>query len=144
VLSDRFGRRNLCVMAAVLCGLWAFPLFWLLQTRSPVWIGVGMVIGLVWFALLYGPMGAYFPELFRVRYRYSGSSFAYNAAGTIGGGISPLVATGLLAETGSTNSFSWYLVGIAALCALCLLLLRETKDRDFSDGLAASPFAPDF
>jgi metabolite-proton symporter len=141
VLSDRFGRRNLCVMAAVLCGLWAFPLFWLLQTRSPVWIGVAMVIGLVWFALLYGPMGAYFPELFRVRYRYSGSSFAYNAAGTIGGGVSPLVATGLLAETGSTNSFSWYLVGIAALCALCLLLLRETKDRDFSDGLAASPFA---
>lgn len=144
VLSDRFGRRNLCVMAAVLCGVWAFPLFWLLQTRSPVWIGVGMVIGLVWFALLYGPMGAYFPELFRVHYRYSGSSFAYNAAGTIGGGISPLVATGLLAETGSTNSFSWYLVGIATLCALCLLLLRETKDRDFCDGLAASPFAPDF
>jgi nitrate/nitrite transporter NarK len=110
-------------------------LFWLLQTRQPVWIGVGMVVGLVCFALLYGPMGAYFPELFRVRYRYSGASFAYSAAGIIGGGISPLIATDLLARTGSTTGFSWYLIAVAVLCLVCLLFLAETKDADFTDGL---------
>ncbi|MGH3857938.1 MAG: MFS transporter, partial [Pseudonocardiaceae bacterium] len=135
VLSDRVGRRKPCILAAVASAVWAFPLFWLVQTRSPLLIGVAMVVGLVCFALLYGPMGAYLPELFRVHYRYSGASFAYNAAGIIGGGISPLVATSLLARTGSTTPFSWYLVGVAVLCLACLLFMDETKDHDFSDGI---------
>jgi nitrate/nitrite transporter NarK len=98
-----------------------------------------MVVGLLCFALLYGPMGAYFPELFRVRYRYSGASFAYSAAGIIGGGVSPLIATDVLARTGSTTGISWYLVGVAVLCLVCLLFLAETKDDDFSDGLGTRP-----
>jgi metabolite-proton symporter len=136
VLSDRIGRRSLCIAAAVLCAVWAFPLFWLVQTRQPLLVGIGMTVGLIGFALLYGPMGAYFPELFRVRFRYSGASFAYSAAGIIGGGVSPIVATDILARTGSTTGVSWYLVGIAALCLVCLLFLRETRDADFTDGLA--------
>jgi MFS family permease len=138
VLSDRVGRRKLCILAAVASAVWAFPLFWLMQTRSPLLIGVAMVVGLVCFALLCGPMGAYLPELFRVHYRYSGASFAYNAAGIIGGGISPLVATSLLASTASTAPFSWYLVGVAVLCVVCLLFMDETKDHDFSDGIPNS------
>jgi metabolite-proton symporter len=135
--SDRWGRRRLCIAAAVVSGLWAFPLFWLMQTRQPFLIGIAMVVGLVCFALLYGPMGAYFPELFRVRYRYSGAAFAYSAAGIIGGGVSPLIATDLLARTGSSAGVSWYLIGVAALCLTCLLFLRETRDADFTDGLGA-------
>jgi MFS family permease len=138
-LSDRVGRRALCLAAPVVSGLWAFPLFWPLQTRQPVLSGIGMAVGLVCFALLYGPMGAYFPELFRVRYRYSGASFAYSAAGIIGGGVSPLVATDVLARTGSTTGVSWYLIGVAVLCLVSVLLLTETKDADFTDGLGSRP-----
>jgi metabolite-proton symporter len=137
VASDRLGRRRLCIAAAVLSGLWAFPLFALLQTRNPILVGVAMVLGLVCFALLYGPMGAYFPELFRVRYRYSGASFAYSAAGIVGGGITPLVATDVLAATHSTHGVSWYLVAMSVLCLACLLCLTETKDSDFTDGIRA-------
>jgi MFS family permease len=137
MLSDRVGRRRLCLAAAVVSGLWAFPLFWLLQTRQPVLVGIGMVVGLVCFALLYGPMGAYFPELFRVRYRYSGASFAYSAAGIVGGGISPLIATSVLARTHSTTGVSWYLIAVAVLCLVCLLFLTETRTADFTDGLAS-------
>jgi metabolite-proton symporter len=135
VLSDRVGRRKVCMAAAVASAVWAFPLFWLMDTRSPLWIGVGMVVALVCFALLYGPMGAYLPELFRVRYRYSGSSFAYSAAGIVGGGVSPVVATGLLGRTGSTASVAAYLVVVSVVCLVSLALLSETKDADFTDGL---------
>jgi MFS family permease len=131
--SDRVGRRKLCIAAAVLSGIWAFPLFWLIQTRQPILIGIAMTVGLVCFALLYGPMGAYFPELFRVRYRYSGASFAYSAAGIIGGGISPLIATDVLARTHSTTGVSWYLIGIAVLCLVCLLFMAETRNGDFTE-----------
>ena len=141
VLSDRLGRRSVCIAAAIVSILWAFPLFWLINTRQPVLIGIAMVVGLICFALLYGPMGAYFPELFRVRYRYSGSSFAYSAAGIIGGGISPLIATDVLASTGSTTGISWYLIGVAVLCLVCLLFLTETKDSDFSDGHGSRPLS---
>ncbi|HEX6346561.1 MFS transporter [Umezawaea sp.] len=133
--SDRFGRKRLCLAAGTGAALWAFPLFWLVDTGRPVLITVGMTGGMVCFALLYGPMGAFLPELFRVRYRYSGASFAYNAAGIVGGGISPLVATALLAGTGTSAWVSVYLLLIALVSLASVVALGETKDDDFADGL---------
>jgi MFS family permease len=135
VQSDRIGRKRLCLAAAVLAALWAFPLFWLIDTGRPLLITLGMTGGLLCFAMLYGPMGAFLPELFRVRYRYSGASFAYSASGIVGGGVSPIVATALLAGTGSSAAVSAYVVGIALVCLVSVALLRETKDSDFTDGL---------
>jgi metabolite-proton symporter len=134
--SDRVGRKRVCLASAVAAMVWAFPLFWLIDTGQPALIALGMTGGLLCFALLYGPMGAFLPELFRVRFRYSGASFAYSASGVIGGGISPLIATDLLARTGSSTAVSIYLIVIALVCLLSLLPLRETKDADFTDGLS--------
>jgi MFS family permease len=138
VRSDRIGRRRICMASAVCAAVWAFPLFWLIDTRDPVLITLGMTGGLICFAMLYGPMGAFLPELFRVRYRYSGASFAYSASGIIGGGISPLVATDLLARTGTSAAVSVYVIGIALVCLVSVALLRETKDADFTDGMTTS------
>ncbi|MFE0026893.1 MFS transporter [Amycolatopsis sp. NPDC059021] len=135
VYSDRIGRKLLCTGSAIIAALWAFPMFWLIETREPVLITLGMTGGMLCFAMLYGPMGAFLPELFRVRFRYSGSSFAYSAAGVVGGGVSPIIATDLLAKTGSSTPISLYLIGIAVICLVSLLLMRETKDADFTDGL---------
>ncbi len=135
--SDRWGRRRLSLVAAVMAIVWAFPLFALLNTEQPVLITLGLIGGLLCFAVLYGPMGAFLPELFRVRYRYSGASFAYSAAGVVGGGVSPLVATALLADTGSSAPVSIYLIVIALVCLGATSLLKETKDDDFTDGLSA-------
>ncbi|MFC5236444.1 MFS transporter [Pseudonocardia zijingensis] len=139
VRSDRVGRKKLCLASAVCAAVWAFPLFWLIDSGSPVLIALGMTGGLLCFAMLYGPMGAFLPELFRVRYRYSGASFAYSASGIVGGGISPLVATDLFARTGSSAAVSAYVVVIAVICFVSLLPLGETKDADFTDGLRAKP-----
>jgi metabolite-proton symporter len=137
--SDRIGRKRLCQASAVLAAVWAFPLFWLIDTGRPLLITLGMTGGLLCFAMLYGPMGAFLPELFRVRFRYSGASFAYSASGIVGGGISPLVATDLLARTGSSAAVSAYVLVIALVCVASLVPLRETKDADFTDGLASTP-----
>ena len=48
------------------------------------------------------------------------------------------MATSLLASTASTAPFSWYLVGVAVLCLVCLLFMDDTKDHDFSDGIPNS------
>ncbi len=139
VSSDRIGRKRVCLASAVLAALWAFPLFCLIDSGSLLLITLGMTGGLLCFAMLYGPMGAFLPELFRVRFRYSGASFAYSASGIVGGGISPIVATDLLARTGSSAAVSLYVVGIALVCLVSVALLRETKDADFTDGLQEAP-----
>ena len=71
-LSDRLGRRNLCMADALLALLWAFPMFWLFDTGNPALITVAFAVGMLAFAILYGPMGAYLHEPFGTRLRYSG------------------------------------------------------------------------
>ncbi len=99
ILSDRIGRRRLCLAATVLAAAWAFPLFWLLDTGNPVLISLSFTVGMVIFAMLFGPMGAYLPELFGTRLRYSGAAVSYNLGGVIGG-LGPTIASQLLVLTG--------------------------------------------
>lgn len=130
--SDSIGRRKVCIGAAAAAMIFAFPMFWLVGTSNLVLIGLAMVLALVIFAALYAPMGAYLPELFETRYRYSGAAFAYSASGIVGGGLSPILATSWTASAGSTWPIATWIAGIALLSLVCLLLLPETRDRDFT------------
>jgi hypothetical protein len=73
-----------------------------------------------------GPTGAFIPELFATRYRYSGSALAVNLAGVVGGASPPLIAGTLQATYGS-----WAvgpLLAILAVASLvCTYLLPETN-----------------
>ncbi|MFD0854705.1 MFS transporter, partial [Actinomadura adrarensis] len=128
----RIGRRRVCLAAAALAALWAFPMFALINTGRPVLIAIAMSVGMIAFAALFAPMGAYLPEMFATRYRYTGASIAYNASGIVGGGISPLLATQMIASTGSSLPVSAYIVLIAAISAMCLWFLGETNSRDLT------------
>jgi MFS family permease len=132
-LSDRIGRRRLCLVGAALAGLWAFPLFWLLETRSPVLISLSFSVGMIAFAMLYGPMGAFLPELYGTRLRYSGASVSYNLGGVLGGALAPIIATQLLATTGDSWAISVYVAAMAAVSFVCVFLLSETYLRDLSE-----------
>lgn len=131
-LSDRTGRRRVCLGAASLAIVWAFPLFALINTGNPLLIAIGMSVGMIAFAALFAPMGAFLPELFATRYRYTGSSVAYNASSIVGGGLSPILATQMIASTGSSLPISAYLVLIALICAVCVWFMRETHTADLT------------
>jgi MFS family permease len=75
---------------------------------------------------VYGPLGAWLPGLFPTRVRYSGASMAFNLAGVIGGGLTPLIAQGL-AMRGGLGWVGLYLSGAAALSLAALLLLRPRR-----------------
>ncbi|MGI8651064.1 MAG: MFS transporter [Rubrobacter sp.] len=131
-LSDRIGRRKTCLAGASLAVLWAFPMFWLINTAEPVFITLAFTGGMVAFAVLYGPMGAFLPELYGTRLRYSGASVSYNLGGVIGGALAPIIAASLLAATGATWSVSLYILGMAVLSFVCVFLLSETYLNDIS------------
>ncbi len=60
-LSDRVGRRLMYRVTALVTGLWAFPAFWLMDTRSEPLVVVSPVVAIA--IGMYGVQGAYFPEL---------------------------------------------------------------------------------
>jgi metabolite-proton symporter len=132
-LSDMVGRRKLCLAAAALAALWAFPLFWLLNTGHPVLITLSFSVSMIIFAMLYGPMGAFLPELYGTRLRYSGAAVSYNLGGILGGALAPIIASQLLAATGASWSISLYVVAMAALSFTSVLLLSETHLSDLSE-----------
>ena len=132
-LSDRVGRRRLCLAGALLALVWAFPLFWLFDTGNPVLITVAFSVGMVAFAALYGPMGAYLPELFGTRLRYSGASVSYNLGGVLGGALAPIIGSFLLIVAGGSWAISLYILLMAALSFACVFFLSETHLTDISE-----------
>ncbi|MFC5997056.1 MFS transporter [Pseudonocardia hispaniensis] len=132
IWSDRIGRRGVIMTSCALGVVWALVLFPLLDTRSAVAFGIGLTVTLAIFAISYGPAGAFLPELFETRYRYTGAGMGYNLAGVLGGAIPPLVAPQLAASFGSIG-IGVMLAGLAVLSFFCTRALAETKDRRMQD-----------
>jgi MFS transporter, MHS family, shikimate and dehydroshikimate transport protein len=131
-MSDRFGRRPVYLFGAIATALWAYPLFKLLDSGSPVLVGLALIVAFVFsHAAMYGPQAAFFSELFGTRVRYSGASLGAQLAAVLAGGTSPFIATLLLANYG-TNALSLYVIFMAAVTIVAVLLASETH-RDHID-----------
>jgi len=134
-LSDRLGRRPVYLFGAIFTGLFAFPFFWLVETSSVGLMMLAVVLALVFgHAAMYGPQASFFSELFGTRVRYSGASLGYQLASVIAGGLSPLIATGLLRRTGSSWPIALYVVGLAAVTTVSVFLAAETAHKDIAAG----------
>ncbi|MCE9670058.1 MHS family MFS transporter [Myxococcus stipitatus] len=125
--SDRFGRRPIYLAGALGCGLMAFPFFWLVDTREAALITSAITLGIVAHAAMYGPQASFFSELFGTRVRYSAASLGYQLASVFAGGLSPFIATALLARSGGQSwPVSLYMVVLAAITLVSVWLSAET------------------
>jgi len=126
-LSDRFGRRRVMLLGWAGCVPWALAVIPLIDSGNRVLYAVAIVGMCAIGGIGSGPTGAFIPELFATRYRYSGSAMAINLAGILGGAVPPLIAGTLQAAYGS-----WVigpmLASLAAAGLVCTYLLPETKD----------------
>ncbi|GAA1695980.1 MFS transporter [Nonomuraea maheshkhaliensis] len=128
VVSDRVGRRRTLITGTIAAVAWGLVMFPLMETRSVFLVGLALAGALALMGLVFGPMGAYLPELFRTEYRYSGASTAYSLGGVLGGAVPPLVATGMQAGGLGAMAVGGYVAAMAVLSLLCLLALPETGD----------------
>jgi MFS family permease len=131
-LSDRFGRKPLYLAGAVITTLWAFPMFGLMDTKTPVLIWLSIIVGVnLGHDLMYGPQAAYFSELFGTRVRYSGASLGYQLASVFAGGFAPLIATALLAANGGSPTLvALYMMGMGLISVVATLVAPETLHKD--------------
>jgi metabolite-proton symporter len=134
-LPDRVGRRPVYLGGALFLGVFAFPFFWLIQTRETEWVWLGIVLGMVGHAAMYGPQAAFLSELFGTRVRYSGASLGSQLAAPLAGGLVPLVSAALLKWSGGAAwPIAVYLVLLAAVTVVSVVLAAETRHRDLDDG----------
>ncbi|HET6309004.1 MAG TPA: MFS transporter [Rhodopila sp.] len=131
-LADLYGRKRIYIIGSVLTGIYGFVYFALLNTVIPFWVTVGIVLSFVPHDLIYGPQAALIAESFTPRLRYSGSSVGYQLSSVISGGPAPLIATALLAWTGSGYAIAVYIAACAAVSIVATALMPDYTNRDIS------------
>jgi len=128
--SDRWGRRGVFLLGALLSGVWAFAVFPLIETGKPLAVVLAIAVQLTFIALMYGPQAALFAELFPKSVRYSGASLGYQIGAVVGGGFAPIIATALSAHYQSRGPISIYLAAMCAVSFASIILLgRRMRSR---------------
>jgi MFS transporter, MHS family, shikimate and dehydroshikimate transport protein len=126
-IGDRIGHKWLYVLGVVCLIAFAFPYFTLLQAKDivSVWLAIVPALSIV-YALMYGQEATLFAAQFPAEVRYSGISLAVQVSGAIGGGLAPIVATGLLAiNGGSTECVSLYLITLGFVAFACSVTMHN-------------------
>ncbi|MDP9410301.1 MAG: MFS transporter, partial [Actinomycetota bacterium] len=134
-LSDRVGRRPVCIWSAAVATLLAFPFFWVLGTKVTVLIWLAFAIYAAVLGGIYGPGAAFVAEQFETRRRYSGASAGYQLSGVLSGAFAPLIASALLAAAGgSIWPVALYLAGLSLVSLVSAYLATETYRADIYEG----------
>jgi MHS family shikimate/dehydroshikimate transporter-like MFS transporter len=129
-LSDRIGRKPVYMIGAVGLIVVALPFFWLIDTKVPALIWLAFLLGnAVCHGAMIGTQPSLMGELFSTEVRYSGMALGHEIASVFAGGLSPLVATALLAKYHAPWPVAVLLMAMGAITVVALLCARETVPR---------------
>ena len=132
LLADRFGRKPLLLLATMLGFVGALPLFWLLDHPS-IWLaqlgqlGLALIVG-----LCAGTQPAILVEAAPLQVRCTAVALGYNISLGVIGGLTPLVASWLVARTGDEIAPGFLMMAAAAVSFVTILRFPETYRTPFS------------
>ena len=129
-LSDRIGRKMMFYASCVFALAFAFPMFWLLDTKDPLTITLTIITAITFGQMIGFAVGpSWYSELFEARLRYSGASLGFQIGAAIAG-LTPFAAATLMAWTGgATWPISIYLIVVAAITFLATRIAPETASK---------------
>ncbi|HEY4166143.1 MAG TPA: MFS transporter [Reyranella sp.] len=125
-LSDRIGRKPLMLAATTLCFVGALPLLWLMRHPSPLLIFTGQFVFTLLLGTTWGVQPALMVEAPPPGVRCTVIAIAFNLAMGLVGGLSPLVATWLVAVTRQELSPAYLVMAAAAVTFLSVLSFGES------------------
>jgi MHS family shikimate/dehydroshikimate transporter-like MFS transporter len=135
-LSDRIGRKKVYMFGAVFSALFAFPFFWLVETKTVWGVIIAMTLGVgVGIASMLGTQGAFFSELFTAKVRFSGLALGREISASLAGGLAPLAAVALAAGAGGASwPVALLAVGLSLITVTAIAIAPETNRRDLVTG----------
>lgn len=133
-LSDQLGRKPMFYASCLFSMAFAFPFFWMLDTKDPTLITLAIVVAITFGQMVGFGIGApWYSELFTARLRYSGASLGFQIGAALSGGLTPFAAASFMAWTGgATWPISLYLIALALLTFVATLLAPETARKDMN------------
>ena len=128
IVGDRLlARRTWIAIAMLALALAAWPLHAWMLAAGGSWLSVISAHAMT-FLLLAVPLGsgpALFAELFPESDRLSGYSVAFNIGLGVFGGLTPMIATSLIAATGLATAPAFYMALAAAIAVVALFLMPD-------------------
>jgi MFS transporter, MHS family, shikimate and dehydroshikimate transport protein len=129
-LSDRFGRKTMFYASSLFAMAFAFPLFWLLDTKDTLTITLTIVAAIIFGQIVGFSVGApWYSELFAARLRYSGASLGFQIGAAISGGLTPFAATFMAWTGGASWPISIYLIALAVITFIATMAAPETAGK---------------
>lgn len=130
-ISDRIGRKPVMLLASA-CGLiGALPIFWLLNHPSALLAQAGQLGLVLVLGVYYGGLPALLVEAAPPGVRCTAVSLGYNLCYGVFGGLSPLVATWLVARSGDEIAPAFLIMAAAAVTFITMFWFRETYRASF-------------
>lgn len=111
----------------------AFPIFWLVDTRQPLLMALGLFLLAVPLAAMYSPIAAMLSEPCPTRLRYTGNSLAYQVGTLAGGAFVPVIAATLYQHFGSSMAISAYIFVWICLGLIAVRFVPETAHVSLSE-----------
>ena len=131
-ISDRIGRRKMCLIGMVSVGLFGFLYFGMVDTAIPSTVFIAIVLSLIPHDIQYGPLAALIAESFTPRLRYSGASLGYQLASIIAGGPAPIIAIWLFATYKTGYAVAIYMAACAVISAVAAVFMPDYTGQDIS------------
>jgi MFS family permease len=124
-LSDRVGRKSIFLIGSIFTILFAFPMFFLINTGVAVMVIVAVAISLLFsHDPIFAVEGSWFSELFDRNVRSSGISLGYNGASIVAG-LLPFAATAAYGWVGWMGP-ALILMSLGVISTIAALITRET------------------
>lgn len=130
-LSDKYGRKPVLIIGLLCTALSGTVMTQFMASGSDLLIVSFLSLELFLMGIVFAPMGALLPEIFPTNVRYTGSSAAYSIGGILGASIAPIIAN-YLVDKGSLTWVGYYVSAAALISVLATVMIKETKDSDFS------------
>jgi MFS family permease len=126
-VTDKVGRKPVYLAGAIAIVLVAWPYFVLLGSGEYWKVLVALILAnSITLGMLEGAQPAFISEMLPVHLRFSGLGIGREVSSVLGGGLSPMIATALLAHYRSALPVALYLGALGLVTVIATLLARET------------------
>lgn len=121
MLVDKWNPRIVGIIGAIVMAVTSLTFFPLFETGNIVLAAIGTILAHASTSVVWAVVPSILSRAFPGRVRYSGVSMAYQFGAIVGGGFAPMIATALLAATGTTISVAIYSVIASVVMLLSIV-----------------------